>query len=456
MPLRTQHPQAQRFPQPSRQTLKRVPAPGDGHQHETAQQVLIQAVQQTCMNQLVRGVGARWLQETLFDGASMPRLLGRNLAQHSDASHLQAKPRGCITPTAQRRVASTGQPRPATSQTPSLRRLREGTPPLLPAGGAVKQHRALSGALPASGTSTPGMPTATSLRHPAVQRRTSSPLRSMARTTSPLRSLAAPPAQPPCIVAAPRTPKAADSTSRSLTPVRCCSRYAVTVIAPGAGMGANADVYRQLERSREFKMTTVGQSRASYDRYPKGFPNGFPEPNLGSFAQDVLVSGVIEQSDCLVLGSRGGQVVLPQLWTAKGAAVPPAVVINGGCAAELPKPASWPLEAVTFLLLGGQDHFRGKRSPSEYIKATIARAPQGSRTTAVLYVQEMRHMPQPGLLAVALQPMLRSVLTWKAASVAPISEFRPLVAALAACGWSGCLFFTDDKGAWQDIVFGTN
>lgn len=221
-------------------------------------------------------------------------------------------------------------------------------------------------------------------------------------------------------------------------------------------MAVNASVYRHLGRSHRFKMTTVGQSRAAYDRYPESWPNGSPEPNLESFAQDVLANSVVEWSDCLVLGSRGGQVVLPQLWKAKGIAVPPAVVINGGCAMQLPSPVDWPAAAVTFLLLGGMDEFRGGLPPAEYLMETISHVPKGSCTTAVLYVQEMKHMPQERLLGAILQLMLRTVLSWKASACTPLEELHLLLSALASDCWSGLLLFTDNRGVWQDMVFGRN
>ena len=40
----------------------------------------------------------------------------------------------------------------------------------------------------------------------------------------------------------------------------------------------------------------------------------------------------VEQWHCMVFGSRGGQVVLPELWAALGNKVPPSIVINGGAA----------------------------------------------------------------------------------------------------------------------------
>lgn len=256
--------------------------------------------------------------------------------------------------------------------------------------------------------------------------------------------------------AAPRTPLLTERRARSASPVpaRCGTQSLVTVIGPGAGMGANAEAYRRLGSSRDFRMATLGHSRAAYDRYPESWPNGAPEPNLNSFAREVLSSGVVQRSDCLVLGSRGGQVVLPQLWKALGKVVPPTFVINGGCATQLPSQIDWPLEAVTFLLIGGCDEFRRGLPPKDYRMKTIGCVPKGNKTTAVLYVQEMKHMPQAGLMQILLQPMLHAMMNWKAAARTPLTEFRELLPALIRGGWSGCLMYTDDQSQWQEMAFG--
>mmetsp|Transcript_36708 Transcript_36708/g.77027 ORF Transcript_36708/g.77027 Transcript_36708/m.77027 type:complete len:480 (+) Transcript_36708:65-1504(+) len=235
----------------------------------------------------------------------------------------------------------------------------------------------------------------------------------------------------------------------------------VAVISPGAGTGINGAVYADLCRDPRFRVEMVGQSRAPYDRYPESWENGGPPPNLASFADEVLHQGVVDHSDCLVLGSRGGQVVLPILWQARGNAVPPSIVINGGCAMGLPGgKVYWPDSAVTFLLLGGQDFFMGDLSPEKYVADTQSRVPAGNTTTAILYVQEMQHMPQGALLGSILHHMLRAILLWRgpggAASPPPLEEFRQILGALNRDGWSGRLLFTAGAagaGLWEDIAF---
>lgn len=240
-----------------------------------------------------------------------------------------------------------------------------------------------------------------------------------------------------------------EGLSGSSSPVR------VAVIAPGAGTGANGPVYARLERTGAVRLQLLGRAREPYDRYPESWPHGCPAPNLQSFAQDVLDGGALERSDCLVLGSRGGQVVLPLLWKLLGAAVPPAIVINGGCAMPLPAPVSWPEAAATFLLVGGRDWFRGDRTGEEYVAQTRCCVPAGNSTTAILYVEEMSHVPQEALLAAVLEHALQALPAWQAGDVtAPCQAFGRLLAALTFGGWNGRLMYTIGANTWQDTIFG--
>lgn len=178
-------------------------------------------------------------------------------------------------------------------------------------------------------------------------------------------------------------------------------------------------------------------------------------PNLASFAEDVLRHGWVEKSDCFIFGSRGGQVVLPILWQQKGDLMPPAVVLNGGCAMKLPKPILWPDAAVTFLLMGGQDFFSGSASKEEYIEEARRHVPHGNSTTAILFVNEMQHMPQAKLLGAVLPLMLRALLSWKSTRSSPLEELRKILAVVKKDGWSGRLMFTKGPGQWApDVEFG--
>ncbi|CAJ1459255.1 unnamed protein product [Effrenium voratum] len=202
-----------------------------------------------------------------------------------------------------------------------------------------------------------------------------------------------------------------------------------------------------------YSVEVLGSSMAPYDRYPESWQHGAPAPNLSSFALDVVGDAML--ADCLVVGSRGGQVVLPKLWEAVGTALPPAVVINGGCAMNLPEVVSWPKEAVTFLLIGGCDHFRSNLTPEEYIACTQQCVPTNNETTAVLYINEMEHMPQSHLFALILPLMLRICLAWKRTAETPLRDLQSLLTELNKCGgeWTGCLSFTSNSG-WTDVPFG--
>jgi len=207
----------------------------------------------------------------------------------------------------------------------------------------------------------------------------------------------------------------------------------------------------------EFQVEIVGRSGAAYDRYPPSWPQGSAEPNLETFARELLDRGTVERSDVLVVGSRGGQVVLPSLWRALGDWVPPAVVINGGCAMNLPAAIHWPKGAVTFLLMGGLDTFRGATSVETYIADTKSRVPAENGTTAILFVKEMMHMPQSKLLGAVLPLMLKALLTWKEAgpSLPPVADFQALLTSIAqARCWSGHLLYTHRSGVWKDTTFG--
>lgn len=251
----------------------------------------------------------------------------------------------------------------------------------------------------------------------------------------------------------PPSPSSAAS-EESLSELEGLSRpRIVSVIAPGAGIGANGGVYARLGSGKQFEVRVVGRARDAYDRYPEGWPQGCPAPNLQSFGQEILARKLAAGSDCLVLGSRGGQVVLPLLWQALGDEAPPALVINGGCALSSPSPVSWPRRAVTFLVLGGQDYFRGGMSPEDFVASARRCVPAGNETTAILYVSEMEHMPQAQLLDVLMDRALEALLSWKASGSPPADDFSSLLSELARGGWSGRLLHTTGQRCWQDIAF---
>ena len=78
----------------------------------------------------------------------------------------------------------------------------------------------------------------------------------------------------------------------------------------------------------------------------------------------------------------------------------------------------WPMKAVTLLLMGAQDFFKGSKSSSEYLEASKSHVPPNSRT-AILYVRQMQHMPQKALLQMVLGPLVMAAAKWKYAKLCP-------------------------------------
>jgi len=231
----------------------------------------------------------------------------------------------------------------------------------------------------------------------------------------------------------------------------------VAVVAPGAGTGFNRSAYTALERRSGLNVTIKGHSHAPYDCYPQTWNSGHPAPNLETFAMDLIQEGIMEQNQCLVLGSRGGQVVLPALWAARGNSVPPSVVINGGCARDdLPAVPAWPDQAVTFLLIGGKDYFRGQLKIDEYLNSTMRNVPRQNTTTAILLVNDMVHMPQTSMLDSILRHLIMAAVSWKASSVPPQEEFNSIVNVLHKTNWSGRLVYKTSENSWDDITFSSH
>jgi len=227
---------------------------------------------------------------------------------------------------------------------------------------------------------------------------------------------------------------------------------AVLVIAPGAGVGANGQVYMALKKDASLRLQVFGRSRMPYDRYPQAFPQGAPAPNLESFSRDVLAKGAIDSTDCLVVGSRGGQVVLPNLWSMKGDTIPPAVVINGGCAMDLPFQVEWPRKAVSLLLLGGRDYFKPQHlSPQQYVADAQSRVPKTNSSTAILFVNEMEHMPSSSLLSCVLRDAIIAVTMWKESGMVPVTALQSILTALRRGGWTARLTYTRSNGLWEEI-----
>lgn len=234
----------------------------------------------------------------------------------------------------------------------------------------------------------------------------------------------------------------------------CKSGLSVAVVAPGGGTGINSSVYSALERENGISVKVLGQSRAPYDRYPAAWGNdGAPAPNLETFALDLAAQKCFDQTDCLIVGSRGGQVVLPILWKAK-VDVPPTIVMNGGCAMPLPIAVPWPESAVTFLLIGGNDYFRGQTPLSEYLQETQRRVPSANSSTAILLVNEMSHMPQAQVLTSILSTIIGALKAWKSSGEAPWDDFKTLLAILRQGRWTGAFSVKAAPGdKWDSETF---
>jgi hypothetical protein len=276
----------------------------------------------------------------------------------------------------------------------------------------------------------------------------------------------------PCLLTTPQGTQGAALAPRAELPIATRAGLAtppgkakgkehIVVVGPGGGTGQNGKVFMDLEHDLRLKVEIVGRSHAAYDCYPEGWPQGRRVPNLQSFAaSELLATGAASRSSCLVVGSRGGQVVLPVLWQTLGATVPPAVVLNGGCAMDLPTPVFWPQSAVSFLMMGGQDDLfrtqKGRRlTPEEYLADAKRHVPAQNKTTAILFVNEMTHMPQSRLLSASLRSMVDAVLSWKATGEAPVAKFESIKASLAKDAWSGVLLYTKDASSWHEEAFGT-
>ncbi|CAE6973462.1 AKR2A [Symbiodinium natans] len=227
------------------------------------------------------------------------------------------------------------------------------------------------------------------------------------------------------------------------------------IVAPGAGVKTLGARFRALGAEPGFQVEVAGRKGVLYDRYPETWDTGVRAPNLRSFAEDLVRMGVHRRADCLIFGSRGGQVVLPLMWSALGDEVPPSVVVNGGCAMQLPgPPVRWPLRAVTVMLLGGQDFFRGNLSAEEYMTRTCQSVNPANRTTAFFYVPEMKHMPQESVVQAALPCLVEAALDWaQGGHAAVMSHLRSAQEALIRIGFGGVLRFTGPSG-WQEQRFG--
>mmetsp|Transcript_76423 Transcript_76423/g.127318 ORF Transcript_76423/g.127318 Transcript_76423/m.127318 type:complete len:370 (-) Transcript_76423:66-1175(-) len=143
--------------------------------------------------------------------------------------------------------------------------------------------------------------------------------------------------------------------------------------------------------------------------------------------------------DCLVCGSRGGQVTLPALWLL--GCTTPVVVINSGCARPDVSWA-WPVGLPVVMLAGGHDFLAGdmKGDAAGYLQQLWESVPPASRASAaIFYVPHMVHKPSNALLTAILPKLVRYAASHLAAKDKPTE----------GCEQTCCLVTNDcPQGEW--------
>merc|ERR1712232_473332 len=119
----------------------------------------------------------------------------------------------------------------------------------------------------------------------------------------------------------------------------------------------------------------------------------------------------------------------------------------------LPVQVEWPVDAVTFLVLGGQDYFKGAFTTQQYLASTVSQVPRHNTTTAILLVNEMQHMPQADLLQAMLHHLVSAAVSWKRSPQVLREELDALLGALVCLGVSGRLQYTTSAAVWEGFAF---
>merc|ERR1719446_488402 len=120
---------------------------------------------------------------------------------------------------------------------------------------------------------------------------------------------------------------------------------------------------------------------------------------------------------------------------------------------KLPFSVHWPEDAVTFLLLGGQDYFKGQLTSKSFVSDCQSRVPRANETTAILLVNEMPHMPQTNLLKAILHHMITAVVAWKTCARVARAEFDALLTALVSINMTGQMQYPSGPGSWESFSF---
>ena len=196
------------------------------------------------------------------------------------------------------------------------------------------------------------------------------------------------------------------------------------------------DVSQQLEkRAPAAHDEPAGRSSAWFDRH-LAWEEDQPVEAFQAWFDATGARGV----DCLVCGSRGGQVTLPALWLL-GCRLP-AIVVNGGC--SRPELAwAWPAGVPVVLLVGGRDFFAGdERGDMEgYLERLWRGVPDESRgSTAIYYCPQMGHTPWGAMLEELLPMLVRYCCSGLAHDARPRLGFEQnCFLATAGCPEGECL-----------------
>lgn len=152
----------------------------------------------------------------------------------------------------------------------------------------------------------------------------------------------------------------------------------ILVIGPGASTRMARRLYKEIEKNYSLLQVHINDTNYSWS-YPDMWQTDNPNlettngHNLGTFAYilfDILLKFKIKVILC---GSRGGQVILPQLIRIyenyrqyELPDFPPSIIMNSGIIHTICK---WPINSPMILLSFGNDYFNTK-NPNNIIKYT--------------------------------------------------------------------------------------
>ena len=180
------------------------------------------------------------------------------------------------------------------------------------------------------------------------------------------------------------------------------SRRHILVIADGAGIRQNSDVYQDL-RDQGYELDVVQAGARSF-KYPDGWENGDPEhitprgdptPDLAGFAHEVCAHIRARPPSLIICGSRGSQVtigvILKTCWRG------PFIAINAGC---LTANVKIPRQAFPCFITCGRDYFRTK-SPA-YSNDQFQALSVSNRRALLVHLPSEQHMPDADALQYVL------------------------------------------------------